>query len=224
MGITIDELQVADNPEAWRGAGFAVDDDGVCRVGTVRIRLVGPDAGRGIVGWSLRGTPDGVLGRELDGLLDGVLDGVLDGIATGTSAAAPATPATHPNGVTHIDHLVLTTPDLARTAAALRTIGLEARRERDGMLSGEPVRQVFYRLSEVILEVVGPPGGTSDEPSRLWGVTHVVADIDAAAARLGDALGPVKDAVQPGRRIATLRNREIGISVRTALISPHVRR
>jgi hypothetical protein len=33
----------------------------------------------------------------------------------------------------------------------------------------------------------------------------------------------VKDAVQPGRRITTLRTRELGMSVRTALISPHVK-
>jgi hypothetical protein len=32
--------------------------------------------------------------------------------------------------------------------------------------------------------------------------------------------GRVKDAVQPGRRITTLRTRDLGTSVRTVLMSP----
>jgi hypothetical protein len=54
---------------------------------------------------------------------------------------------------------------------------------------------------------------------RFWGLTLVVDDLDAAAARLGDRVGPVKDAVQKGRRIATLR-REAGLGVPVALMSP----
>jgi len=46
-------------------------------------------------------------------------------------------------------------------------------------------------------------------------------DLDLAAHRLGEALGTVKDAVQPGRRIATVRTKELGISVPIALMSPH---
>lgn len=46
--------------------------------------------------------------------------------------------------------------------------------------------------------------------------------IDATADLLGEHVGRVKDAVQPGRRIATLRHRELGMSVNTAVISPHV--
>ncbi|TYL51481.1 VOC family protein [Nocardioides sp. BGMRC 2183] len=212
MSVTIDELRVADEPDAWRGAGFAVDQDGLSRVGTVRVRLTGVEAGRGLTGWSLRGLP-----VEWSG-------GDLDGIPTTASAAEMPAPGHHRNGVTHIDHVVLSSPDLARTVDVLREVGLEPRRERDGVLGGEPIRQVFYRLGKVILEVIGVPGATSEGPSRLWGVTYAVADIDATAAYLGAAVGPVKEAVQPGRRITTLRNREIGISVRTALISPHVKR
>ncbi len=39
MAVEIAELTVADPPDAWEAAGFAVDDDGVCRIGTVPIRL-----------------------------------------------------------------------------------------------------------------------------------------------------------------------------------------
>lgn len=199
----IDEILVADAPDAWESAGFVVDPDGVCRVGTVRIRLVGSDAGRGIGGWSLRGVPDGDL----------------DGVPTTASDAARPEPATHPNGVTAIDHVVLLSPDLPRTVAALAATGLEPRRERDGELGGAPIRQIFYRFGAVIVEVVGSPDTAGEGPSTLWGITYVVDDIDASAAFFGVHTSPVKDAVQPGRRITTLRHRELGLSVRTALIS-----
>ncbi|MDQ6527303.1 hypothetical protein RB608_27055 [Nocardioides sp. LHD-245] len=211
MAVTIDEILVADPPHAWRAAGFTVDDD-TCRVGTVRIRLVGRARGTGIVGWSLRGLAGGPVAPDLDG------------IATTSSTAPPPAPATHANGVTHLDHVVVLSPAVARTRAALEAIGLDVRREREGVLAGTPVRQLFLRLGEVILEVVGSPDDEGEGPSSLWGLTHTVADIDAAAASLGERTSPVKNAVQPGRRITTLRHRDLGMSVRTALISPHVRR
>lgn len=208
-GVTLDELVVADDPAAWAAAGFTVDDDATCRIGSVRIRLVGRERGKGIVAWSLRGIAADV--RDVDGL------------PTTASDSPPAEPATHANGVTTIDHVVLLAADLDRTVPALAALGLEARRERDGELGGAPIRQVFVWLGDVILEVIGTPGAAGDGPASLWGLTHNVADIDATAAYLGERTSPVKDAVQPGRRITTLRNRELGISVRTALISPHVR-
>ena len=198
---------VADPPEAWVSAGFSVDPDAVCRVGSVRLRLVGRGPGTGIVGWSLRAH----------------VDGDLDGVPTTSSAQPAPEPAVHRNGVTSIDHVVLLSPDLERTKVAFKSLGLEPRRERDGELGGAAIQQVFYRLGDVILEVVGSPGTASEEPSSLWGITFVTDDIDASAAFFGENTSPVKDAVQPGRRITTLRHRELGMSVRTALISPHVR-
>ena len=71
----------------------------------------------------------------------------------------------------------------------------------------------------MIIEVVGSPGTASEGPSTLWGITYNVMDIDATASFFGDRASPVKQAVQPGRRIATLRHHELGMSVRTAMIS-----
>ena len=201
------ELTVGDEPEAWASAGFTVDADGICRVGSVRIRLAGEGERRGLVGWSLRAD----------------VGGDLDGVPTTRSDQPKAEPASHPNGVTSIDHVVLLSPDLGRTKEALEQVGFEARRERDGELGGAPIRQVFYRLDDVILEVVGAPDAAGDGPSSLWGITFVADDIDAAAAYFGKNSSPLKDAVQPGRRITTLRHRELGMSVRTALISPHLK-
>ena len=117
-----------------------------------------------------------------------------------------------------IDHVVLLSPDLGRTVESLAAVGVQPRRERDGELGGRKIRQIFFRLGEVIVEVVGSPETASEGPSTLWGITFV-ADIDATASFLGDRTLPVKEAVQPGRRITTLRHDEFGMSVRSAMIS-----
>lgn len=201
MTITVGGFEVADPAEVWTEAGFGVHDR-LCRVGGVGITLVG--RGTGILGWSLRGLPD-------------IRD--LDGIPVTSPIALQTTSTVHPNGVTAIDHVVLLTPDLRRTIAAFAAVGAAPRRERDTELGGRPMRQVFYRFGEVIVEVVGSPNTASEGPSTLWGLTFVVDDIDATAAFFGDRTSRVKDAVQPGRRITTLRHRSFGMSVPTAMIS-----
>jgi len=211
MTVVVDEFEVADPTDAWTRAGFTVDSDAVCRIGGIRIRLVGRGRGTGIVGWSLRGLP---ADRSLDDL---------DGVPTTRSSAITTTPATHANGVIAIDHVVLLSPDLGRTVESLAAVGVNPRRERDGELNGQSIRQIFFRLGEVILEVVGSPETTGEGPSTLWGITYVVADIDVTAASFGDHTTPVKDAVQPRRRITTLRHHELELSVRTAMISAPIR-
>jgi hypothetical protein len=206
--VTVAEFHVADPPESWTRAGFTVDADSVCRVGGVGVRLVGSESGTGIVGWSLRGVPADVHD--------------LDGVPTRASDAPPVSPATHPNGVVGVDHVVLLSPDLTRTVDALAGIGVRPRRERDGELGGQAIRQVFFRFGAVIVEVVGAPHTAGDGPSTLWGMTYVVADVEGTAEAFGDRTSPVKAAVQPGRRITTLRHREFGMSVRTAMISPPI--
>ncbi|MEX2293681.1 MAG: hypothetical protein WD691_07805 [Acidimicrobiales bacterium] len=211
MGVTIDEILVGDPPEAWAAAGFAVDDDGTCRIGAVRVRLAGREGGKRILGWSLREAPQARLA-----------DGRLDGLPTAASTTEPATNASHPNGALHIDHVVLLSPNLPRTARAIEALGVEQRGERETDTYGAPMRQIFFRLGEVILELVGgtEPG---EGEAGFFGLAITVSDLDAAATLLGDHLGHAKDAVQDGRRIATLRHRDLGMSVATALMSPEPR-
>ena len=208
MAVSIDEILVGDPPEAWRAAGFTVDDDGTCRLGTVRVRLVGRDGGKRILGWSLRGAPGARLA-----------DGRLDGLPTTPSTSDPADPADHANGARFIDHVVLLSPNLPRTTAALAAVGLEPRGERETDTYGAPMRQVFFRLGEVILELVGGTEPGEGDPG-FFGLAITVADLDATGRLLGPALGQPKDAVQDGRRIATLRHRDLGMSVATAFMSP----
>jgi predicted enzyme related to lactoylglutathione lyase len=141
-------------------------------------------------------------------------DGVIDGIPThGATTAGP--PAEHPNTTTSIAHVVVASPDLDRTTEAFGAFGLELRRTRD---AGR-MEQRFFRAGEVILELIGQPGAHGDGPATIWGLALTVADLDAAAAALGEHLGPITGAVQRGRRIATLRHEAVGLHVPIALLT-----
>lgn len=203
---TVDELVVADAPEAWRAAGFDVVGD-ACEVGTVRIALAGPGERRGIVGWSV---------RDLGSL-------ELDGLPTAASERPPAAGGVHPNGVLALDHLVVMSPALDRTVDALQGAGLDLRRRREGETPGGSARQAFFRMGEVILEVVEAPVGSRvsadrEGPARLWGLAFGVESLDVTAAALGPLLGEPRPAVQPGRSIATLR-REARLGPAVAFMS-----
>jgi hypothetical protein len=129
-------------------------------------------------------------------------------------AAEPGAARPHPNGAVAVDHVVAMTGDLDRTLAALAEVGEQPRRIRD---AGGGVRQAFFVLETALLEVVATDDGP--DQMRLWGVTLVVSDIDALADRLGPLLGEGRDAVQPGRRIATLRE-EANVNTRVAFMTP----
>jgi len=231
------ELVISADPDAWRDAGFAVDGEGVSQIGLVRLHL-DPTAGPpGIRSWSFAAAPD-------PGLTD------LDGLPT-AHAEPPPEPAVvdlHPIGATVVDHVVVLTPDLDRTIAAVeRDLGVPLRRVRDAgssSASGSPggggastasgassetvvprpsMRQAFFRLGDVVLEVVGgaepdPRGG----PARWYGIAITVCDLDAAVRLLGDRIGRAKPPAQPGRSIATIRE-QAGLGLPVALMSPSVR-
>lgn len=54
-------------------------------------------------------------------------------------------------------------------------------------------------------------------PARFWGLTFVVADLDALARGLGSHLDGIRPAVQSGRRIAPLA-RSARVSTRVAFM------
>ncbi len=206
--VTVEEIALADDPAAWGALGFTLEGAS-CRLGSVTLSLRGAEAGRGLLDWSL----SGLANTELDGL------------ATRTSTTAPAGPAPeHPNGAVGIDHVVAMSPSLDRTVAALQAAGLDLRRIREEPTPAGAPRQAFFRLGEVILEVVQEPAevlerhGGPDRPARLWGLALLFADLRRAVEMLGEDVSPVRAAVQPGRQIATLR-RSAGLSVPLALMS-----
>jgi hypothetical protein len=202
-------LELHADPDAWRAAGFTVGDGGRCRIGTTDLVLSGGDGG--FAGWTIAGAIPGEDG----------LDGVATRVAA-DDAPAPDGVATHANGVTAIDHVVLATPDTARTFETLEAAGFALRRVRDAGTPERPLRQGFFLFADVLLEVVGPPApGTTGAggPTSLWGITLVAADLAVAGASFGDTLGAPRAAVQAGREIAVVA-REAGLGVRVALMTP----
>lgn len=199
-------LLVAGRPKAWQAMGFTVAQGGI-RAGGVTLRLQDEAGATGVVGWEL----SGVRSSELDGLPTSVVP-----------APAPGQPPEHANGALAIDHVVVSTPRLQRTLAALEAAGLEVRRRREVKTPQGTLHQAFLRLGGVILEVVSPPGA-ADAPAAFWGLVFIVADLDACSVALGERLGAIRDAVQPGRRIATVR-REAGLGLPVALMAPDPRR
>jgi hypothetical protein len=208
---TIDELLIEDDAARWAELGFTVAA-GCCDLGGVRLRLSPGDGspGGGLLGWTLR-DPDST---------------ELDGLPTTVSEQPPRAPApAHPNGVVAIDHVVVFSPSLDRSVRALQDAGLDLRRIREQPTPAGAPRQAFFRLGAEILEVVQMPadamrgtGEDQDEPARFWGLAVRVADLERTVDLLGAHVSPIRPAVQPGRRIATLR-RSAGLAVPLALMS-----
>jgi hypothetical protein len=189
------ELVIADEPAAWAALGFAPGDDGTVALGGLCVRLAGKGPGGGLVELRVEGLEE----ERPDGLP-----------IVAARAARRATPhSSHPNGACAIDHVVVFTDDRDRTAAALAAAGGDERRRGDP--PELPAPMAFVRFGELIVEVAQAGG-----PTRFWGITVTVPDVDALA---GPLVGAARPAVQPGRRIATV-SRAAGLSVALALITP----
>jgi hypothetical protein len=184
-------------PAAWVRLGFALQEDGSACVGGLRL------------------VPGG---DELRVEAVGLAEERPDGLAITATTAPECGAAKHPNGALAVDHLVAFTDDLDRTCAALERSGAPLRRRAEPR-PGTPM--AFHRLGPLVLELVG--GG---ERPAFWGLVVVVADLDACARELRSPptplVGEVRDAVQPGRRIATVRP-EAGLPVALALMTPQPR-
>jgi hypothetical protein len=205
-------LTVADDPATWASLGFTLDGATV-RLGTTAITLTGasPDA-KGITGWLLAD--------------DSALPASVDGLPTSTTTGAPTPPTapSHANGITAIDHLVVMTPNIDRTVSTFEDLGWECRRRREGAAYGQQqMRQAFFWLGDVIVEVVGPDDvdpAKSDVAASFFGLALTAADLSATQSFFGDLMKPPVEAVQPGRQITTISSRG-GSTVAIAVMSPH---
>lgn len=195
---TLTSLQIAADPAGWRAVGVPLDAAGRATVGGVVLEVAAPaDGEEGLRAWGWDG-----LSSPAD------LDGLMMSAAPPASPDAPASPT-----LSAIDHVVVFTGDLDRTVASFDAAGLDRRRIRDA----GAMRQAFYVAGPALVEVAAPAEPTG-EPARLWGITFVTDDLDDTAAALGDLLGEVRDAVQPGRRIATFR-RDAGLGLPVAVMT-----
>lgn len=156
-------------------------DDSCVWLGDVCVRLTGRGdangdgdanrSGRGITGWAVEGLPAGES-----------VHGIPNHTALHSSSQSGA-PRHHRNSVRKIDHIVISSPDLARTEADMRAkLGLAPLRTRKVPKTG--MVQVFYRLGTVVLEVVGEGGGrASPGKCSFWGLALRVDNIDQTKVR-----------------------------------------
>jgi hypothetical protein len=220
----VEWLTVSGDPDVWRSLGFFVTDDGHLPLHGTSLRIVSPDpdapdpdtrSATGIVGWALSGLADPSTDNR-DGPHDAGFD--IDGLATEITEPRGPQYAAHEIGAVGLDHVVVMTSQLERTSEAIATAtGCELKRIRD---LGE-MRQGFHRIGRggLIVELVERPD-IPDGPATFWGLVVNVDDLDVACHRLGvDRVSSPKDAVQPGRRIATVRQ-DAGLGLPVALMTP----
>lgn len=201
------ELRVGDEPDLWSELGFLVSGDR-CRLGTVDVVLTGPDEGRGIHAWGW---------RDLSGQ-----PSVGDIPTTAVAGTEPEPAPAHPNGVSGLFYVVLFGPSWSAAATAVSGLGLEAGEGRP-MGPSEPITlRSLADAGDAEIEIIGPAEPDPSRGWRLWGTIVEVADLDATAEHLGPRLRAIEDAVQPGRRIATL-DRSAGSSVPIAFMGPDER-
>lgn len=222
-------IRLPDPAADWQALGFHVEQ-GLIHFGSVLVRV---GASEPEAAWTVQRSKPADLQNAQPGSQSAApapLD--IDGIAIATPAieftreaqcttATPPTP--HPNGISTIDHVVVMTPDLDRTLHSLDSHGLTVERIREAEIMGQPVRQAFVWLGEVIAEFVGPqiPKPHEVAPSKIWGLALVAEDFDATLATLRERCGRPRPAVQKGRRIATIKPPTSQFRTALAVMSPH---
>jgi hypothetical protein len=214
----VEWLTVAGELGTWRSLGLSATDDGLIPLFGTALRIVSPEAAWDTsAGTSVapEGLKAGIVGWALSGI-DAATTSIAGLTTTVVEQAAPIF-ATHSLGARSIDHVVVTTGELESTTGdiALAT-GCELKRIR----KVGKIRQGFHRIGRggLIVEVVQHEDDNRSV-AEFWGIVMTVDDLDAACAQLGpDRVGEPKDAVQPGRRIATIRS-SVGLGTAVALMS-----
>ena len=204
--MRINHVTVADHPDAWRSAGFTVEDDRVTIGKSFVIHLTGAGAG-GVSSWTL----------GFDGRSDSeqVAPGVLALEVAGS--AAPDSGAAHENGVAHAMKAVIlcseTRAAVNRLQAAVGDLGAPP-------VDGYDDNGTHYCIwpldnTEVGLEVVClNPNHGADTMAALF---LVVDDLDATIERIGaNDVSPVE--IYGGRRMVRIKPR-IGVTAGIHLLA-----
>ena len=168
--------------EAWEAAGFAVDDDGELphragarAPGRPRRRQADPRvvAARRAGRPARRRHPRRRAHHRVRRAARGAGD-------------PPERVAVHrPRGAAHA-------PTSRAPPRRSRRSGSRRRGERDSDTYGAPMRQVFFRLGEVILELIGQIDTAGEGDPGFFGLAITVDDLDAAGAAARRAPRPVE--------------------------------
>ena len=208
--LQLELLRLGDTAAAWSAAGFFVSAEATVTLGQTIIECTGP--GEPFQGWQIHGCQIQdcqIQGRQIQGSSSSIsehpsIDGLklLAASDQGPSLNSVASQP-HPNGITSIDHIVVSTGDSQRSIAAFESAGFEVRGSRSTSSYGSPMRQTFFWAGDVIVELMGPDLGeaTSESPAQIFGLALVAADLESTAAAVGELHGTPKAAVQTGRQI-----------------------
>lgn len=195
----------------------------------VQLFIGGAPSPWGLAGLSPQGSPVGTLASTSNATLvwpseelpSGALEIAFDGVQSGADldgiecAEFISTPDGLESSDSLIDHVVVMTNNLERTCEAVTEVtGCPLKRVRE---VGE-IRQGFHRVGEggVILEVVERADVSR---TSLWGLVIATPSFDDLVQAAGDLVSEPKDAVQPGRRISTVKAKA-GLGIPVALMTP----
>ena len=195
----------------------------------VQLFIGGAPSPWGLAGLSPQGSPVGSLASTSNATLvwpseelpSGALEIAFDGVQSGADldgiecAEFMSTPDGLESSDSLIDHVVVMTNNLERTCEAVTEVtGCPLKRVRE---VGE-IRQGFHRVGEggVILEVVERADVSR---TSLWGLVIATPSFDDLVQAAGDLVSEPKDAVQPGRRISTVKAKA-GLGIPVALMTP----
>ena len=195
----------------------------------VQLFIGGAPSPWGLAGLSPQGSPVGSLASASNATLvwpseelpSGALEIAFDGVQSGADldgiecAEFISTPDGLESSDSLIDHVVVMTNNLERTCEAVTEVtGCPLKRVRE---VGE-TRQGFHRVGEggVILEVVERADVSR---TSLWGLVIATPSFDDLVQAAGDLVSEPKDAVQPGRRISTVKAKA-GLGIPVALMTP----
>ena len=195
----------------------------------VQLFIGGAPSPWGLAGLSPQGSPVGSLASASNATLvwpseelpSGALEIAFDGVQSGADldgiecAEFISTPDGLESSDSLIDHVVVMTNNLERTCEAVTEVtGCPLKRVRE---VGE-IRQGFHRVGEggVVLEVVERADVSR---TSLWGLVIATPSFDDLVQAAGDLVSEPKDAVQPGRRISTVKAKA-GLGIPVALMTP----
>ena len=196
IGPTIAELHVGDDPSAWERLGFCINEN---RSLIGRTEVVFSDGPKGIHSWVLRNSMPSQFGPIP---------------TTFTENPVPNPSIAHPNGSIGFHHVVLMVPAFDIGKTALSNAGVQVEQGRPFGSTEKAMLRSAPKMGDIELELIGPESEDRSRHWQLWGLVIAVDDIDETADFLGDLIGQVKPAVQPSRRIATVKKEaELGVAV-----------
>lgn len=215
---------MTDEPDAWRSAGFHVTDHNYCDFNQLKIWLGDDSIPSGCTGWAFQNLMTDAK-KQTDFEFCTIPTKSPSSELHLHAANALDFHKFHQNGVTGIDHIVISTNSPDWVEQEFLRVGVVKKKESARHDIG--VKQCFYRPKDIIIEVISKRIDSNSEvesSAHIWGITFAVKDIDATHNYLKDTTRYPWDAVQTGRRITTLNTNAHKISTRIAFISPYTRK